>query len=97
MSHIDPLEEFLNKIGSNPSNDRPKNVLAERPTDLSTQKGKIEHASKQDRQRRRNAAETVFGLSDPVKTLEAWPLIGTLNHPGLEHMLHTMRIKVTGI
>jgi hypothetical protein len=73
------------------------NVLKERPIDLTTQNGKIEHASKQERMRRKHAAETVFGLSDPIHTLEAWPLIKTLNHPGLDHIQHTMHLKVTVI
>jgi hypothetical protein len=92
---MDPIEEYLSKLAGNDQKKEAPYVLSERPTDLTTQKGKIEHASKQERLRRRMAAETVFGLSDPIKTLEAWPLIKTLNHPGLDHMQHTMKLKVT--
>ena len=95
MSDVDPIELALAKLGANVT-DNATSVMSERPVDLTTNEGKIELAMSQERNRRRYAAETVFGTSDPMKTLESWPMIANLNHQGLEHIRYTSQLKVNG-
>ena len=95
MNEIDPIELALQKLGAN-VNGNEGNVLTERPVDLTTREGKLQHAIQEERLRKRVAADTVFGLSDPIKILESWSMISSLNHQGLEHIRYTSQMKVTG-
>ena len=97
MSEIDPIELALQKLGGPKITDNHDYVLTERPYDLTTREGKINKAIEEERLRKRKAGETIFGLSDPIKTLESWCMISTLNHQGLEHIRYTSQMKVTGI
>ena len=97
MSELDPIELALQKLSGANVADQYEGVLTERPYDLTTREGKINKAIEEERQRKRRAGETVFGLSDPMKTLESWCMISTLNHQGLEHMRYTSQMKITGI
>ena len=97
MSELDPIELALQNLSGANVADQYEGVLTERPYDLTTREQKINKAIEEERQRKRRAGETVFGLSDPMKTLESWCMISTLNHQGLEHMRYTSQMKITGI
>ena len=91
MSEIDPVEAALARIGV--KEDASGSVIHERPVDTDTFEGKIEYAEREERKRRKKAAETIFGASDPIDTLEFWPMIQSLNRPGFEHAQYVAQIK----
>ena len=92
MSEIDPVEAALAKIGVNQDSEY-CSVINERPVDLDTIEGKIEFAEREERKRRKKAAETIFGMSDPTDILESWSMIQSLNRPGFDHAQYVARMK----
>ena len=97
MSEIDPVEAALARFGVSQEQGI-GNVIRERPVDLDTIEGKIEFAEREEKKRRKKAAEIIFGmhgLSDPTDILESWSMINSLNRPGFEQAQYVARMKVT--